>query len=218
MVPMTSTDRASSALEAPDDLIGYPVRPKATATYRAHNDEYGPWWFSTAPSTAGVEGGRFDLPAPEGTCYVATSVSAAVREYLGKEAARSWVSADSAKWKSTAVSQLDPADRPSPGTPLANTKVKKAARFHTDELHTHPDYRLTRQWAAAFRRAGFGGLRYRARFSTGDGEIAEGWFADAGAPRPEPPYRTVPRADWTTRVGLVERPGVIDSTYGAIRH
>ncbi|WP_414654855.1 hypothetical protein [Iamia sp.] len=38
-----------------------------------------PWWFASVPvDEAG--GGRFDLPAPEGSCYLGTSVSAAVLE------------------------------------------------------------------------------------------------------------------------------------------
>lgn len=40
-----------------------------------------PWFFASAPTDPRT-GGRFDLPAPDGACYLATSVIAAVLEAL----------------------------------------------------------------------------------------------------------------------------------------
>lgn len=41
-----------------------------------------PWWFASVPRRAGQPGGggRFDLPDPDGTCYLGTSIAAAVVE------------------------------------------------------------------------------------------------------------------------------------------
>ncbi|MGN6634758.1 MAG: RES domain-containing protein, partial [Oryzihumus sp.] len=60
-------------------LAGFPayrLDPR-TVLCRAHLAANGPWWFSHDG------GGRFDLPAPRGTCYLATDPAAAVRERLG---------------------------------------------------------------------------------------------------------------------------------------
>ena len=46
--------------------------------YRAHAVGLGPWWYSHDSS------GRFDLPAPAGTCYLASQLEVAVRERLGE--------------------------------------------------------------------------------------------------------------------------------------
>ena len=40
-----------------------------------------PWWFASAPADPAA-GGRFDLPAPLGACYLASSVAASVLEAL----------------------------------------------------------------------------------------------------------------------------------------
>ena len=60
-------------------LDGFPTRriTPGQTLQRAHTVAYGPWWFGSD----GV--GRFDLPAPRGTCYLADSAVVAVRERLG---------------------------------------------------------------------------------------------------------------------------------------
>ncbi|MGI8415131.1 MAG: RES domain-containing protein [Nakamurella sp.] len=45
---------------------------------RAHHLANSPWWFAHDGE------GRFDLPAPYGTCYLASHPAAAVRERLGE--------------------------------------------------------------------------------------------------------------------------------------
>jgi RES domain-containing protein len=40
-----------------------------------------PWWFASVPAVPAA-GGRFDLPAPLGACYLASSVAAGVLEAL----------------------------------------------------------------------------------------------------------------------------------------
>lgn len=42
-------------------------------------DRAGPWWFASVPAEP-RHGGRFDLPAPDGACYLATNSAGAVLE------------------------------------------------------------------------------------------------------------------------------------------
>lgn len=39
-----------------------------------------PWWFASVDPDDGAACGRFDLPSPDGACYLATSKAAAVLE------------------------------------------------------------------------------------------------------------------------------------------
>ncbi|ABG99767.1 hypothetical protein RHA1_ro08723 (plasmid) [Rhodococcus jostii RHA1] len=50
---------------------------------RGHRVSNGPWWFSSSG------GGRFDLSAPRGTCYVAFDEATAIRETVGRRWPRS---------------------------------------------------------------------------------------------------------------------------------
>ncbi|GMA89270.1 hypothetical protein GCM10025868_45200 [Angustibacter aerolatus] len=63
----------------PSSLQGFPVSRTGpgTALYRAHDHDLGPWWWSSGGP------GRFDLEAPRGTCYLATTALVALRERLG---------------------------------------------------------------------------------------------------------------------------------------
>lgn len=205
---MSKPTRASSALRPVGSLTGYP-RTRARATVRAHDVSWDPWWFASDPGEPEL-GGRFDLPAPEGTCYVAANPSVAVRERLGKEVLHGWVT-DDALWHATAVSTLDPADRPEADGRLANAKSSRAADFHTSELNDATPYATTREYARAFRAIGMTGVRYRARFSTGDRDAAEGWFGPAGAPDPSPPSQLLAREEWESRVGLKVAPTTLDA-------
>ena len=56
---------------------------KGSEFFRAHSQQYGPWYFSSSMQ------GRFDLPEPQGTCYLATNPGAAVREVIGDRLSQS---------------------------------------------------------------------------------------------------------------------------------
>lgn len=200
--------RGTRALLPPGDLKGYP-RSTARATWRAHDGGRCPWWFASDPGHPD-SGGRFDLPAPDGTVYVGTSASVAVRERLGKEVSHGWI-ADDALWRATAVSRLDPGDRPRARGRLANVKAKSAANFHTSELNDVTPYGISRAYAVAFHDHGMTGVRYRARFSMGDRDVAEAWFGPAGAPSPALPASLVPREEWEDLVGLRVVPATLDA-------
>lgn len=65
-----SRDRESTSLrwppEDPSALDGFPVRSvsQATELFRVVRRGNGPWWFGSSTK------GRFDLPEPDGTCYL----------------------------------------------------------------------------------------------------------------------------------------------------
>lgn len=133
----------------PGDLTGFPASPSPRQMVRVVRTDRGGWWFSSDGT------GRFDLVPPEGTCYTATDGYAAIREAtrLGP------VSTD---W----VRQRELHHLPPPGPParFAATTRKAAGRFGvTTELATLVPYDLSRRWAAAFRAAGFDGIRHQLR-------------------------------------------------------
>ena len=110
-----------------------------------------PWWFASAPADP-FAGGRYDLPAPAGTCYLARTVAGAVLEALqvhlanlpaAELAARGAVRAEAPIGMPPAADLTDPA-----GVQLGLTSAVWAGT----------DRPLTQRWAAAFRRDGWWAL------------------------------------------------------------
>jgi len=155
--------------------------PAGRQVARSHSVAFAPWWFASAPTSGG---GRFDLAAPLGTCYVADTIEAAVRERL-RDAIMTAGIVSPRLADAFAVSLF--------ATPrayhCAHIGLSRAARFGvTRELAslTPSHYHLSRTWAAAFQQAGFEAIRYGARFTPGP---ANAWalFGAAGArERPRP--------------------------------
>ncbi|MEE6288517.1 RES family NAD+ phosphorylase [Georgenia sp. MJ173] len=173
---MTARRRATSFLPPPIDLHGYPSRELATGevVYRSHHKDYGPVYFSSA-SADPDEGGRFDLPAPGGTCYAATDALVALRERFGPELM------DHGEVPASAVSEARVSRlRLQKGVTLADTAAELSANFHPLELATSPDYALTQRWASGCHAHGFDGVIYQARFTTRDTAAALALFGDAG--------------------------------------
>ena len=132
----------------------------STDLYRAHQKTLGPWWFSSNLS------GRFDVPAPSGTCYLAYSPGCALRESLGRRLAMNTVGLSREELADRVVSKL----RTQGSVLLANTTSPSATHSRiTREIATVTPYALPQAWAAAFQSGGFGGVRYLGRFSTGTG-------------------------------------------------
>jgi hypothetical protein len=174
--------RTDTHLRAPDDVVGFPRRgvPTGQTMYRAHearNDDGTtrlPWWFASAPADPDT-GGRFDLPAPRGTCHMAFDPETALRERFGPELAEHKVLTAAAVNKTT-LSRLElPGD-----VDAADTGATQAANWITRELVTTGDYALTQQWAAAFADDGAGGVLYESRFTTVPETNALALFGDAG--------------------------------------
>lgn len=175
----------------PTDLGGFPEyrTPAGTLLHRAHLARRGPWWFSSG-------GGRFDLAAPRGTCYLASTATAAVRERLGPVlAARTTL--PSTTLDGVVVSRLAvglPGD--DRDVRWANLRVTAAARFGvTRELESMTPYDVPVRWARAFAAAGLDGVRYGPRFSPGSAS-GHALFGDGGEDlRRAPDSEPVPAAE-----------------------
>jgi RES domain len=153
-------------------LEGFPVRAvvRGSTLHRAHAATRGPWWF-------GHDGaGRFDLPAPRGTCYLATDAVAALRERLGP------VLGVAAAVPETLVADVVVSALPVPRTwSVADLQVRAAgAHGVTRELETMVPYAVPQAWARALDRLGHDGVAYGPRFTPGDGS-AVAVFGEAGA-------------------------------------
>lgn len=108
-----------------------------------------PWWFASAEITAG-EGGRFDLPPPMGTCYLATRPEAAVLEALQMHLTNLPRSELSVRRLAALTA---PGDAPAAAMLTAR---RVAGQFGiTAELWADRDRALTRSWAVALRRDGW---------------------------------------------------------------
>lgn len=120
------------------------------ALARLHAIRHGPWYFSSRMS------GRFDLPDPYGTCYLAASETAAFVEVFQR-----WI----AQRIPIPRSEIDARHHSRLFVPqrfsLADCTHPRALEFGaTGELHATPDRGLSQAWATAFHAVGFGGLRY----------------------------------------------------------
>jgi hypothetical protein len=125
--------------------------------FRAHRVERAPWWFGSDGS------GRFDLGAPRGTCYVAESAVVAVRERIGIVLGTKR-RIPSAALDGVVVSRLGLVEP----VAVANLRSARAAAFGVlNELASMVPYDVPQAWARALDAAGYDGVRYPARFSTG---------------------------------------------------
>jgi hypothetical protein len=173
-------DRERVAQERPTgSLEGFPslVLGRETALFRAHSIHRGPWWFGSDAS------GRFDLPAPRGTCYLALDPESAVRERLGPVLGGRSQLPESTLIDVVVSSLTLPRPRP-----VADVQSRRAATFGvTRELETMVPYAVPQAWAQALAQARFEGVRYGPRFTPGRAS-AVALFGEAGdAPWPRDP-------------------------------
>ena len=138
--------------------------------FRAHTAGLGPWWFCSDGS------GRFDLPAPAGTCYVATSAVAAVRERLGVVLGGA-ATVPAALLEGVVVSRLQPPARPQRGQPAGRRGPPTSASPASSRPWCPTPSR--RPGPAPSPRADLEGVRYAPRFTTGPA-LAVALFADSG--------------------------------------
>lgn len=152
-----------------------------------------PWWFSTR--TDNNDPGRFDLPTPSGTCYLAGDPAAAIIERCAEPDAddppppTTRMLAGLRVWSGT----LDD------GSQLADTTRASVPRL-TAELATVVPFDLPHAWADAMALAGARGLLYTSRFAS---ELALALFGLAGAP--DPNDRNDPRS-----AGALRPSGALD--------
>ena len=160
-------------------LVGFPAHPLDTVSdlFRAHTAQWGPWWFGSDGS------GRFDLPAPRGTCYTALDAESAVRVRLGPVlGARSQVP------ESTLVDVVVSRLRLPEPREVADIQSRRAARFGvTRELETMVPYAVPQAWARGFAEAGLEGVKYGPRFTPGECSAIALFGSEGTAPWPDDP-------------------------------
>ena len=157
-----SRDDAVQQPPAPGlDLTGFPAKHvrEGTVWRRAHRASHAPWFYATG------RGGRFDLPLPAGTCYLATTVETAAREVIGPDFIASGIIPDSLLSDRVVSEVLLPH-----AVRAARLTSSDAFGFGiTNELCSTADYPVSQRWAAAFHRDRFDGIWYQPRFSPGSG-------------------------------------------------
>lgn len=109
-----------------------------------------PWHFASLPSGNPRGGGRFDLPAPYGACYLATSKTAAVLEAL--QDFGEGLLPDSALLRRVAAKITAPGSAPAAARLTAAAARGKGA---TAALWAGEDRGCTQAWAANLHRAGW---------------------------------------------------------------
>jgi hypothetical protein len=133
----------------PADLRRFPARTlkPETPLFRIHCASFGAWWFGSSGQS------RFDLPEPQGTCYLALSPAGAFVETFGRYPVIPLELVDERRLAKTAVS--GPAR-------LADTTVKRALGFRCPlTIGASEQYERTQEWALAFAAHRFDGILYR---------------------------------------------------------
>jgi len=129
--------------------------------WRIHGQANGPWWFSSSddpPRPAG-QIGRFDLPKPDGTCYVAAYLDAAAAESLRQPGVSDAEAQAAANTRRLSQMSLDRWH----GQSIADFSSSAAKHFGAPDDIAALDRKDARAWALAAQRAGFRGILYRLR-------------------------------------------------------
>ncbi|HEX9700401.1 MAG TPA: RES family NAD+ phosphorylase [Acidobacteriota bacterium] len=146
----------------PEPLVG-PGRPDLFRIFRHRDPETGqtrgPFHFASCPGANDAPGGRYDLPAPAGACYLALSPIGAWLEVF--RTTRIVASDDVRRRRLLAT-------RPPRRIRTADLLAKKARAYGvTGEIHTHDDHSLPRAWAMRLHEAGFRALLGKVRHDPG---------------------------------------------------
>lgn len=152
------------------DLSGFPsVLAPVGVVFRAFGMQHGPGYYSNHLT------GRFDLAGDSGTMYFGDSIETTIREALGDLAYGKVVMGSTVAERAVAEAVL-----PVRG-PFANISDDRAVDFGViRELQTMSDYAVPQAWAEAFRAAGFTGVRYPSRFTSGAAANSWAVFGPAG--------------------------------------
>lgn len=198
---MTPADRQRQNQREPDprlDFSQFPARAIARGTtwWRNHGPD-GPWWFASDSD------GRFNLPQPDGTLYLASSRAVAVMELVGPDHLRSGRVPEAVVHDRVVSKLILPH-----AVRAAKLGVRRAAvmfRASVALIDMTP-YTVPQAWAAMFRSKAFGGVAYQARHG-GSRDHALAVFGKAGArdwsrdPSPVPVIEALPPG-----VRVVRRP------------
>lgn len=143
---------------------------------RIHKSGRGPWWFASVDADP-HRSGRFDLPQPKGTCYLAESPKGAFLESL-QHLIGVGNPIPISEMLIRSVSTLTAPRK----MRIADCTHKAAAAFGiTGAISSGGDRLLTQQWAIAFDAAGFEGIRYFAQGDPSQHEVSIALFHDAGS-------------------------------------
>ncbi|MCS5715576.1 RES family NAD+ phosphorylase [Herbiconiux sp. CPCC 205716] len=141
------------------DLADFPRQtlPEGRVVHRSHRPDLGPCYFNGTPHC------RFNLGGGRGTCYVADDIATAVREKVRESVfdqgvvpaslANSFVVSSIRVARSFSCADIASADSVTHGV--------------TRMLGTMDDYVVPQQWATAFDKAGFDGVRYGSSYTNG---------------------------------------------------
>lgn len=178
-------DAAPSALAPPvaalDALRRLPTADRVSSPLHRLTEHSRPWWFaSTGVGAPARLGGRFDLAAPEGTCYLAEQLDGALCEKLLRTPKRV-VPAERLSSLFHASVEVGAAPRTADLTSRLGTGVGLNA-----EIHVGLDYATTRAWARMLHRAGWTALSYLLRGDVALRARALALFGRAGLHRRAP--------------------------------
>lgn len=197
---MTPKRDASRQKPPPPDLSDFPgIAIRGTKTlHRCHQTENGCWYFASA--AAHGKGGRWDLPAPDGTCYAADTAEGALMEAVGVDLHDfGFVTETALRARQITEIRLPAATR------AANLTAKTISQHGvTSELTGAVPYTLTQDWAKAFKAAGFGGVRYGLRFRPNTKGL--GIFGPSGPDESLPTGTETPAIDIARMLGLPIEP------------
>lgn len=143
---------------------------------RPDDDDDGFWWFSSSM------GGRFDLPEPDGTCYLANDPEVSAREYLGAFCLDNRVTFEAVKGRKVAMVKFGEVPRLAHLCSPAAISVAGMTR----EIHTTPDYEKTQAWALYFKTKGFEGVHYLPRHTMDNDHRSYALFGRKSDPHPMP--------------------------------
>lgn len=150
-----SRNRQTSTLRRPPDepsaLKDFPTESLRSdrPLYRVVKQGNGPWWFGSSLE------GRFDLPEPDGTCYLAADELAALLELIAPDREGGAVSSEFLKIRLIRELRV-------PRTFfLSDFTARRASGFGiTAEIGTSTPYDLPQSWAARLHQAGSNGVVY----------------------------------------------------------
>lgn len=156
--------------DPPADLIDFP-QTAWVAGHRAHRiyrqtdpltgAERAPLFFSTG--TGAAHEGRWDLPEPDGSCYLADHVAICVLEVLAPDLAPG---GPRRRASETWLRQRRRVEVVATENVTGHADLDADAAFGygvAGDLHTTDDRALTQRWAAELRRHGHTGIRAHAR-------------------------------------------------------
>ena len=176
---------ASGLADPPDDARGrarlarFPAAGPVDELHRL-SEHPRPWFFSSVVHLEDRAGGRFDLTALDGTCYLAESIDGALVEKLLRHPTKVVVAERLDElFHLTALVTAD--------IPTADLTARRATGHGINaEIHSTLDYSTPRRWAAALRRAGFRALRHRLRGDATGRLAGRALFGTAGLHRRAP--------------------------------